>query len=284
MREFSVIFYSTYLISTASFLFGFIVASLFSLLRKIVCRMGLHTGNNVEKKEVSMKKLALVFMTILLAVTVVSADDFFPPEWRGGPLSVEAEWDFDFPPVNWYDMPPCYFNAVGGSGNEYLYNGFGTHAEVDYPEKWMWQPIGQEGGGITPVDGSGGDYLTFAMQNWVDLEPWKDVRIQITGIWEDITTLDPTLNMLIGSLDVVGMPVASWMMTDASIFNYDMTGWFQAYIDLRIWPNPDWEKIAAFIPEGLIIDQVYIDTISIPEPATIALLCLGGLMLRRKKA
>ena len=217
-----------------------------------------------------MKKLALVFMTILLAATVVSADDFYPPEWRGGPLSVEAEWDFDSPPANWYYIPPDYFNAVGGSGNEYLYSGFGTHAEVGYPTSWMC---------------SGGDYLTFAMQNWVDMEPWKDVRIQITGIWQDITTLDPMLNELIFSIDVVGSPVENWMMTDAQIFAYDMTGWFQAYIDLRIWPNPDWEKIAAFIPEGLIIDQVYIDTISIiPEPATIALLCLGGLMLRRKKA
>lgn len=230
-----------------------------------------------------MRRSIIVFMTILLIVAVVSADDFFPPGWRGQPLSVEAEWNFNTPLTNWYSISPDYFNSVAGSGNEYLYTGFPTHAEVVDPQKWMWQPINQ-GGGITPAPGIVGDSLTFAMQNWVDMEPWKDARVQITGIWQDIATLEGMLGQLISSVDVVGLPIGSWAITDGQLVNYNATGWFQAYIDLQIWPNPNWEKITAFVPQGLIIDQVYIDTISIPEPATIALLCLGGLMLRRKKA
>lgn len=232
-----------------------------------------------------MRKSVVVFVTMLLIVAVVSADDFSPPQWRGGPLSVEAGWSFDSSLINWSDIPPCSFKEVPGSANDYLYDGFFTHAEVVDPQKWLWQSINQ-GGGITPLPGSGGDYLTFAMQNWVDQEPWKDVRVQITGIWQDLATLDKMLGDLVNSFDIKGMPIQNWVVNDAQIFSYDPTGsgWFQAYLDLQIWPNPDWERITAFIPEGLIIDQIYIDTISIPEPATIALLCFGALMLRRKKA
>jgi hypothetical protein len=56
---------------------------------------------------------------------------------------------------------------------------------------------------------------------------------------------------------------------------------------LRISPNPFWEDIGITIanPTGGIISLTgaHIDTICVPEPATILLLTLGGLILRRKR-
>ena len=60
------------------------------------------------------------------------------------------------------------------------------------------------------------------------------------------------------------------------------------FIDVEIFPNPDWEQITIFgnsnaniIPGNLLTIEV--DTVSLPEPATLGLLGLGGLVLLRRK-
>lgn len=57
---------------------------------------------------------------------------------------------------------------------------------------------------------------------------------------------------------------------------------------VRIWPNPEFEKIAFNVISATGAEDVYLDyievwTICTPEPATLALLGLGSLLLRRKK-
>jgi len=61
-------------------------------------------------------------------------------------------------------------------------------------------------------------------------------------------------------------------------------GYFHDTYKIIITPNPASEVIDIFtIQCTLYVDQIIVDTICIPEPATIAILSLGGLLLRRKK-
>ncbi len=63
------------------------------------------------------------------------------------------------------------------------------------------------------------------------------------------------------------------------------------YIDVEIFPNPDWERIIIFgndvaniVPGNLL--AVEIDTVSLPEPATLGVLTLGliSTLLKRKRS
>lgn len=227
----------------------------------------------------------LAMLCLVVLGGSAAGDDFYPPDFRGLPLSVEAEWDFMSPPANWYDIPPDYFNAIGGYNRETLYDGFSTHLEVTTPSfgTWMQDPFefARQDGGITP--GQNGDYLTLSMQNWVDQMPYKDVRIQITSWWLNPIGAQPVFDQI----DVAGNPLWDWEITGGGYMpvgqglndSKDYT-----WIDLRLWPNPDWEKITFFVPAGLVIDQIRIDTVSIPEPLTLALLGVGGLLALRKRS
>ena len=62
------------------------------------------------------------------------------------------------------------------------------------------------------------------------------------------------------------------------------TGWSKLTAEWYIEPNPDSEDVCySFSGDIAAIDYVKIETVCVPEPLTIALLGLGGLMIRRKR-
>ncbi|MFA5553907.1 MAG: PEP-CTERM sorting domain-containing protein [Phycisphaerae bacterium] len=60
-------------------------------------------------------------------------------------------------------------------------------------------------------------------------------------------------------------------------------GWVKSNFDIVIWPNPPSEWIA--IKGNFLVDSISIETLCIPEPATLALFGIGGLaaLIRNKK-
>ena len=228
-----------------------------------------------------MKKLltfcfVAALIMVLFSADRAEADDFNPPVWRGDPLTVEAEWDF-WGPVTTGISPDGIYNTVGGSGGETL-STYWTH--IDGTGPWVADPDG------SGPKGAGWAFSGFVIHlaNWIDIEPYKDIRLQLTGYMSnggEVTFFaDPQPDITSSS-----PPLDAWMMTDSGSSYDDAQDITRAWYDFRLWPNPDKEDIwFNVVPAGVIIDQVYVDTISTPEPTTIVLLGLGGLLLRRRKS
>ena len=60
--------------------------------------------------------------------------------------------------------------------------------------------------------------------------------------------------------------------------------WMSSVWEFTIEPNPEYELISLAPYEcTMYIDEIVVDTICVPEPATLCLLAFGGFMLRRKR-
>ncbi|GAB4519507.1 MAG: hypothetical protein Tsb0013_23340 [Phycisphaerales bacterium] len=197
------------------------------------------------------------------------ADDFAPPDYRGAPRSVMVEWEFLTKPAS-VDIFPDTFNAVGGGGSM-LFMGFQTKAELDSTGSWMWTP-GDGDGGLTPSIPGQGATIAFKIQNWIDIEPEKLLRIQITS-QGDLRPIVLGTTGFIGDKQVEGEFVGGKLVDDMRFFE-----------DWIIVPNPWWELVEVAVPFGTTLDQVVIDTVSIPSPGAFALLGVAGVVgLRRRR-
>ena len=211
----------------------------------------------------SIKHFVRLFIVAVIAVVTVNvtvADDVNPPAYRGDPLSVYAHWQ-NVPGTPFVELDPTdptQFNYWDDSDPT-------TYLSTDYPLSIQAGPS------------SNNSYL-FDLPNFVDDLPIKYLRIQVT--WEGsgpaptifgLSGIDPT-----GPVDV------------AQVFSSPIAllppGFFYQYHDFELKPNPDFERWAIQMPDNSLLIQVVADSIStVPEPATMALLGLGGLLLRKRR-
>jgi len=205
------------------------------------------------------------------------ADDVIIPPWRGMPGSTVQEWDFttDANPA----LPENYANPYG-TPSATISLGF---AASGYWETYPPIPGGRVGvwdigRGIDEEDPAIGR-ITLVIPNTVNTDPtsYKEIWVQVT-YYKDLTMapiVEVPGGVLLGGesrrIEIVPMWGEWWL---------DQTMW-------RIEPNPTQETILITGHDwGSMIDQVVVDTICIPEPATMSLVGVGCVLLfaRRRRA
>jgi hypothetical protein len=211
--------------------------------------------------------LAAIVMSVSLC-GVAWADDVVPAPWRDSGLYTFQEWEFR----REGEIGPDGELATINPGSPLMSPGDGVQWTSDF------QTFGLDGYVGT---GTTNSYLMFDIPNFIDFEPIKYIRVQINGIWD--ATPPPIVSGVFANDNEVGTEVLVGF--DASDETFPG---FHRWEDWHIIPNPDWERIFIDVPEGSFVNQVVIETTSVPEPASLSLLAMGGfgcglMVLRRSR-
>jgi hypothetical protein len=203
-----------------------------------------------------MKKLVLVMVLCVAAPALASVVPVSLGSWNeGAPGSTHQFWDFT----------PGYVVSSGG--------GYTADPEVvsnPLPNRVAATitPIGGTWNGQSAITGNPGIFVALEIPNYEFLNDYKE-------IWVDI-----------GNAIASGITVSA---TDggSTTFTYQqLPGQGDAEFGFRIWPNPYVEKVNFFVASAtggpVALDYIHVDTICTPEPATMALLVIGSVLLRRK--
>ena len=219
-----------------------------------------------------MNRNILFTLTLLLTVvwgSAAVADDLMPPDFRGQPNSAFAEFQGGSDPTQPLELAGSDF--PGGGFPRYMDDPDGATGPIQpggTPQITRVQPI-------TPY----GEIIDFFMPNVVDDLPLKLFQLQITYEITDATF--PSQIAVEGNpIDGVSGPDLVDMRVFTPSEPDDPTLKWEKWVG-QIRPNPDYEIFTITAPGNL--HQVVIDTISIPEPASILLLGFGGLALLRRR-
>ena len=232
---------------------------------------------------IGLRHLVLVAIVCLSVASVSMAKDAWggPPGWvRGEPGSTYQKFDMSTP-IQGPNPPNVNENPFGEPSLEILEG------------VWEWDIVPGPDGGDSTVDAwhcasETGGKLKVRVPNDPQQNPIKKIYIQMTS------TKHPS------GVTVAGGNAAGDTFTSGTFDTgrYDlqhpggipagMPGgpacWYTYDWGFTITPNPEFEDIVIDMPYCGWIDQIDIDTIcTVPEPATMGLLVLGGLAVLRRR-
>jgi len=162
-------------------------------------------------------------------------------------------------------------------------------AEIDDLTGWEygdWEAPPEMGGPIVSgwhAIAAGGGSITLTIPNTPDPNAIKYLFIQLTSSKapSDVSVAGsgPATSYTSGTFPT-GRSQIQWPAPGP----YPGSGpWYTYNYGLTIEPNPTSETITITVPECTVIDQIVVDTICIPEPASLGLLVLGSLALLRRR-
>ncbi len=209
--------------------------------------------------DVRKEKLLLAF-AVFVGVMFLGGPAFAGPLGYG---ETHQEWTFDDddnpaepesdPDLNPYGTATAIIESGAGAAPPEWLLDFAGRAGV-----WQAEPLVE---------------LVMEVPNQMVDNPYKDIYVEIGFLGElDGFAVYPVpfggSMGLIRPHEVEVDPVNGWKK---------LIGWH------RLEPNPGRERICYSFSGAAAVDYVIVNTVCVPEPLTISLLGLGGLMLRRRR-
>jgi len=217
-----------------------------------------------------MRKVIILSMAaILTGAGAAAADDFSPPPWdRSSPYAMTAEWEFA------QNLNPI--SPDGDNGITNLVNGGGhiTQATMStsIDGEIIWQPGDGDGEWVFTGDG----LIQIEMDGMIDSMAYRDIWIQITYRNPNQILVPPFVKSITAFDSEVGSSVTATYLGEELFAGHHAEMW-------RLSPSPDWQTINIGVPHTIAVDQIVVDTISVPEPTGVLLLGLGAVFLRRRR-
>jgi len=198
-----------------------------------------------------MKKLLLmaVIGSVVLAEATWGADLNAPP-WRGEWCTTFQGWEFDTD--NPAPPPDAMENPYGD-----------PELQITPPAGMGWLPEDEAHGGVWPVG-----EMEVTVYNHPLPRDTKEIWVQL--VWRAREAGEVPL--VTGWHPEYGLVGPVGPIEDIHLDN----GWIHCTYQLEIHPNPEYEVIG--VRGAINVDELIIDTRCIPEPATVCLLGLGGLL------
>ena len=220
-----------------------------------------------------MKRLLLTAVLVGVLCPFAFAPPFTigQPSWRGQSETTVERWEFNT--SNTTPLP------------DEVYNPFGNPSIFVYPtHPWFAQWGGMEGvwhlSGAIKID---------IPNNPVDRET-KLLQIQLTWAsqYPDAALIPPRIGIEAKRVNGQIVPQGDIALLSQTSLTLGLTNepgagtyWHHTTYLYEITPNPMFETI--WITGSVAVDNVVIDTICIPEPATIAISAIGAIFLRKNR-
>jgi len=218
-----------------------------------------------------MRKLVVLCVVLSLSCSAFAAltgltTDVMEPAWRGMAGTTLQGWSFDTGDNPALLDPSLDMNPYGTPSAEVF------TPDTGFPRQTYWMDSDGGHDGVWRLYGD--DYLMLHIPNTDNTGPntSKEIWLQITYSAGSIER-KPQLQTLpnYASLEHIQGTVVD------DLYYHDI-------FKITLEPNPTEEWIA-IMPRDctLYIDEIVVDTVCVPEPATLLVLSLGGLVALRKR-
>jgi hypothetical protein len=216
----------------------------------------------------------LFYFVVVLAAASPAVTEPPVPSWlRGSGGTTFQEWSFDSNDVAPEPNPDTLFNPFATVANPvqlYVDSDHGWYGSID------------QGQGVWALSGE----MDIVIPNSIEPNPYKEILLYL--VWKPEEN-DPTgapfdKDPFLPDAPSVGVvPFLDGrtfdVTTSYTLGNPDSDGWYHSSYTTVILPNPLKEYIN--IRGNILVDHIAIDTICVPEPATIVVVTVGGLFARQ---